>query len=271
MNQITQFLIAHGGLILFAIAFTEQFGLPFPGAPWLMAAGALSASGRFSLLASIGWAAAGCVAADAIWFFLGHRGKARVFRLFPHLQAVQVRLERATLTKTVLLGTRKLTVAKFLPFGTVIPMHAGALEVGRLRFLLVDAFTSVVYAAVYAALGFAFHNQLEQVVVFIHKLGAISLLLIAILAGTYVAQHFLKRRRKTVTDTNPERPKTGGSMCYLLTNAILNLATVFLAIYESPTAGDSECSAPRFRTNGMIKRHRINGHRAAARNERGKP
>ena len=87
-----------------------------------MAAGALSASGKFSLLAAIGWAAAGCVVADAIWFFLGHRGKAHVYRAFPHLHSVQVRLERATLAKTVLHGTRMLTVAKFLPFGTVIPM-----------------------------------------------------------------------------------------------------------------------------------------------------
>jgi membrane protein DedA with SNARE-associated domain len=196
MNQITQFLISHGGLILFAIAFTEQFGLPLPGAPWLMAAGALSASGKLSLLAAIGWAAAGCVVADAIWFFLGHRGKARVFRVFPHLHSVQVRLERATFAKTVLHGTRMLTVAKFLPFGTVIPMHAGALEVGRLRFLLVDAFTSVVYAAVYAALGFAFHNQLEQALDFLHKLGTFSLALIVLLAGGYVIYSFSKHRSR---------------------------------------------------------------------------
>src|SRR6185503_12645123 len=104
----------------------------FPGAPWLMAAGALSASGKFSLLAAIGWAAAGSFVADAIWFHLGHRGKARVFRVFPHLQAVRVKLERATLARTVLHGTRMLTVAKFLPFGSVIPMHAGAMGVGRL-------------------------------------------------------------------------------------------------------------------------------------------
>ncbi len=200
MNAITQFLISHGGLILFAIAFTEQFGLPLPGAPWLMAAGALSASGKFSLLAAIGWAAAGSFVADAIWFFLGHRGKARVFRVFPHLHSVQVRLERATLAKTVLHGTGMLTVAKFLPFGTVIPMHAGALEVGRLHFLLVDAFTSVVYAAVYAALGFAFHKQLEQAVVFLRKLTAGSMLLLLLLAGTYLVYQILKRNPNRVTD-----------------------------------------------------------------------
>ena len=213
MNQITEFLISHGGLFLFVIAFAEQSGVPFPGAPWLLAAGALAASGRFDLVAGIGWAALGCVVADAIWFFLGHRGKARIFRVFPHLRSVQVRLERATLAKTILHGTRMLTVAKFLPFGTIIPMHAGALEVGRLRFLLVDAFTSVVYAAVYAALGFAFHNQLEHAVVILQKLTSGSLLLLLILAGTYVVYLFLKRRRKTVTDTNPERTKTGGNLC----------------------------------------------------------
>jgi membrane protein DedA with SNARE-associated domain len=108
-----------------------------------------------------------------------------------------------------------LTVAKFLPFGTVISMHAGALEVGRLRFLLVDAFTSVVYAAVYAALGFAFHNQLEQAVAILHKWGTGSLVLIVVLAGGHVAYQFLKRRRKTVTDANPERTKTGGSVCVI--------------------------------------------------------
>jgi membrane protein DedA with SNARE-associated domain len=86
-------------------------------------------------------------------------------------------------------------MAKFLPFGMVIPMHAGALEVGRLRFLLVDAFCSVVYAAVYAALGFAFHNQLEQAVAVLQKLGTVSLVLIVVLAGGYVVYSFSRHRR----------------------------------------------------------------------------
>src|SRR5512138_711460 len=117
MNQITQFLVSYGGLFLFMVGFGEQCGLPLPGAPWLLAAGALSASGKFSLLAAIGWTAAGSMVADAIWFFLGHRGKVRVFRLFPHLQSVQVRLARATLAKTILDGLRMLTLAKFMPVG----------------------------------------------------------------------------------------------------------------------------------------------------------
>ena len=213
MSQITQFLISYGGLFLFVVGFAEQSGLPIPGAPWLLAAGALAASGKFSLIAAIGWTAGGCVAADAIWFFLGHRAKARVFRLFPHLQAVQVRFDRATLAKLILHGTRMLTMAKFVPFGNIIPMHAGALEVGRLRFLLVDAFTSVVYAAVYAALGFAFHKQLEQVVAFLQKLGAVSLLLMVVLAGSYVVHWFLKHHPKRKARPDPEKSKAEENLC----------------------------------------------------------
>jgi len=215
MNQITQFLISYGGLFLFAAGFMEQSGLPFPGGLCILAAGALAASGKYSLIAAVCWGAAGCVAADAIWFHLGHRGKSGVFRVFPHLHGVQSTLRQATLTGSVLHGARMLTVAKFLPFGTVIPLHAGAMEIGSLRFLLVNAFASVVYAAVYAALGFAFHKQLEQVVAFLRKLGTVSLLLIVVLAGGYVVHWFLKHHAKRDARPDPEKTKTEGNICSL--------------------------------------------------------
>ena len=213
MNQITQVLVSHGGLFLFVAGFMEQSGLPFPGGLCILAAGALAASGSYSLIAAVCWGAAGCVAADAIWFHLGHRGKSGVFRVFPHLHGVQSTLRQATLTGSILHGARMLTGAKFLPFGTVIPLHAGAMEVGSLRFLLVDAFASVVYAAVYAALGFAFHKQLEQVMAFLRKLGTVSLLLIVVLAGGYVVHWCLKHHAKRGAQPDPQRTKAEGNIC----------------------------------------------------------
>lgn len=213
MNQITQVLISYGGLFLFVAGFMEQSGLPFPGGLCLLAAGALAASGKYSLIAAVWWGAAGCVAADAIWFHLGHRGKSSVFRVFPHLHGVQSRLRQATLTGSILHGARMLTAAKFLPFGSVIPLHAGAMEVGSLRFLLVDAFASVVYAAVYAALGFAFHKQLEQVVAFVRKLGTASLLLIVVLAGGYVVHWFLKHHAEREAQPEPGKREAEGNIC----------------------------------------------------------
>ena len=106
-----------------------------------------------------------------------------------------------------------LAVAKFLPFGTVIPLHAGAMEIGSLRFLLVDAFASVVYAAMYAALGFAFHKQLEHVVAFLQKLGTVSLVLIVVLAGGYVVHWFLKQHAKREAQTDPQKTKAEENIC----------------------------------------------------------
>ncbi len=215
MNDIIAFTIAYGGLILFLAGFAEQSGLPFPGSLVVIAGGALAAGGKFDLLAVVGWTALGCITADAILFVLGGRGQARVFRVFPYLQTVRVKLERATLARTLLHGLRMLTVAKFVPFGQVVAMHAGALHVSRRRFLLVDAFSAVVYAAVYAALGYAFHDQLEQVVAFLHQLGTVAWVGLALLAGTYGVYRLLKRGRKTAT-ANPdhaEESKAEGNLC----------------------------------------------------------
>ena len=214
MNQITQVIISYGGVFLFAAGFMEQSGFPFPGGLCILSAGGLAASGNYSLIGTVCWGAAGCVAADAIWFHLGHCRKSGVFRVFPHLHGVQSTLRQATLTGSMLHGARMLTAAKFLPFGTVIPLHAGAMEVGSLRFLLVDAFAAVLYAAVYAAVGFAFHKQLAQVVTFLRKMGTVSMLLIVVLGGAYVVYWHLKNHAKKEAQPDPQRTKSGGNICF---------------------------------------------------------
>src|SRR5437870_12511427 len=85
MNELTQFLMSHGGPVLFAIVFVEQAGLPLPSAPWLLAAGALSASGKLNLALAIAVTALAALLADSLWFYVGRRGGQRVLRLFCRL------------------------------------------------------------------------------------------------------------------------------------------------------------------------------------------
>src|SRR5215472_8456601 len=82
MSDVTQFLMGHSGLVLFAIMFVEQAGLPLPSAPWLLAAGALSANGGLSLPLAIGVTTVAAIIADALWFYVGRRGGQRILRLF---------------------------------------------------------------------------------------------------------------------------------------------------------------------------------------------
>jgi len=205
MSQMTQFLISHGGLFLFLIVLVDQGGLPIPAVPWLLAAGALAAGGKLSLPGAICWAALGSLGADMIWFYLGQRGKARIFRVFPDLESRKRTLPRKLNTRLIRRSVRVLTAAKFLPFGTVVPLRAGALEMSSLRFLLIDAFSSFVYATVYVASGFIFHSQLEQAVAFVRKFGVIALLLLVAAVGAYLGCAFCKRTSKRTHNLNQSK------------------------------------------------------------------
>ena len=75
MNETSQFLMRHGLPLVFAAVFVEQMGLPIPALPLLLAVGALSATGKFSLLLGIVVTMIACLIADAFWFYLGrYRG-----------------------------------------------------------------------------------------------------------------------------------------------------------------------------------------------------
>ena len=71
MHGTTEFVIRHGLPLIFAAVFVEQMGLPLPALPWLLAAGALSAVGKFNLALGLLVSVTACLLADAIWFYLG--------------------------------------------------------------------------------------------------------------------------------------------------------------------------------------------------------
>ena len=74
MSESTQFLMSHGEAVLFATVFAEQAGLPLPAAPWLLAAGALSAAGSLNPVLAVAIVALACVVLDWIWFLVGRWG-----------------------------------------------------------------------------------------------------------------------------------------------------------------------------------------------------
>src|SRR6185503_3647195 len=75
MNETLEFLVRHGAAVLFAAVFVEQMGVPLPAAPWLLAAGALAATGKINWLVAITAATFASVLADLFWFYLGrYRG-----------------------------------------------------------------------------------------------------------------------------------------------------------------------------------------------------
>src|SRR5947208_10220585 len=187
MNELTQFLMGHGGSVLFAIVFVEQAGLPLPSAPWLLAAGALSAAGKLNPVLALAMTALACVVADSIWFYVGRRGGQRVLRLFCRLSLAPNTCVGRTKGLFARHGLQALVAAKFIPgLGAVMPPLAGALGIPTGRFLLLDGLGSLFYGGFYICAGFLFHNQLPEIVAMADQLGFNALLLALAMVLCYI-------------------------------------------------------------------------------------
>jgi membrane protein DedA with SNARE-associated domain len=195
MSQIIQFLSWHGGLVLFLSVLAEQSGVPVPAAPFLLAAGALVATGHLNFILAITWITAACVLADAFWFYAGRRGKARFLALFGRWRRTRGVRPRTTGARATLRGLRILTAAKFLPLGTLVPLRAGTLDVNPLWFLLLDIPSALFYASVYLLLGYFFHHQLSQLIAIISGLGMAGLLLVLLTAAIYATCTLVRRHQ----------------------------------------------------------------------------
>src|SRR5215472_7515434 len=172
MTETTQFLIAHGLPLVFGAVFVEQMGLPLPALPWLLAAGALAATGKFNLLLGLVVTVLACLIADAVWFYLGRFRGNQVLALLCRISLEPDSCVRRTQNVFTRYGLRGVLVAKFLPgMSTVAPPLAGMSGIGAGRFLFVDGVGALLYAGVLFGFGYFFNRQIDQIGAAIARIG----------------------------------------------------------------------------------------------------
>jgi len=196
MTQTTQFFINHGLPLVFGAVFVEQIGLPLPALPWLLAAGALSATGQFSFPLGVAVTILACLVADTFWFYLGrHRGN-QVLGPLCRISLEPDSCVRRTQNVFTRYGLRGLLVAKFLPgLSTVAPPLAGMSGMSASRFLSVDAAGSFLYGGCLLGVGYLFSQQIEQIGAAITRIGGSALALLCGLAALYIAYKYWQRQR----------------------------------------------------------------------------
>jgi membrane protein DedA with SNARE-associated domain/rhodanese-related sulfurtransferase len=195
MNDTSQFLVRYGLPLVFAAVFVEQMGLPIPAVPLLLTVGALSATGKFSLLLGIMATVVACLIADAFWFYLGKYRGNQVLSFLCRISLEPDSCVRRTQNVFTRFGLSGVVVAKFVPgMSTVAPPLAGMAGVQVGRFLLADGLGSLLYATTFLCLGYLFSNQIEQIATAIGNIGGSALSLILILAGAYIAWKFWQRQ-----------------------------------------------------------------------------
>jgi membrane protein DedA with SNARE-associated domain len=180
MNVVLQFVLKHGYAILFAAVFAHQLGLPLPGPLFLLAAGALAATGKLGVIPALGLAVLACVLADWVWYEAGRRRGDKVLHFIHRLTSDPDFHDRRAKETFAHFGLALLVVAKFVPgLDAVTPPLAGTSRTSRPRFLAFDVMGATLYSTVYAGLGYVFRHDLNHAAAYAGRAGTILACLVA--------------------------------------------------------------------------------------------
>jgi membrane protein DedA with SNARE-associated domain len=193
MEQFTHVIVTHGYLLLASWVFLDQLGIPIPGVPVLIAAGALVGTGQLHPAATLAAATLGSIPGDLLWFELGRRRGGSVLRLLCKLSLEPDSCVRSTQNSFARHGPRSLLVAKFVPgYQTMAPPLAG-MSVGR--FLAWSVPGAALWSGAFMGLGFIFADQIDDAYRVASELGTQLLVLLALGLVSYVGWKYLQRVR----------------------------------------------------------------------------
>lgn len=196
MSEANHFLVNHGLPIIMGVIFLEQMGVPIPALPWLMAAGALAATGKFQLGLGLLVSVLACLAADFIWFYLGRYRGNKVLALLCRFSLEPDSCVSRTVNVFGRYGWRGVVISKFVPgMSTVTPPLAGMSRMSAGQFLLFDGLSSLLYCGLFLLLGYFFSNQIAQIGAALAQIAGSTLRVIAIILVLYVAYKYWQRQR----------------------------------------------------------------------------
>lgn len=191
----TQILLAYGYVLLFVWVLVEQFGIPLPATPVLLAAGALSAGQKVNFTVALIAGLAACLISDSSWFFIGRRYGHHVLRILCKLSMEPTICVRKTQDS---FGRRRgstLLYAKFIPgLATLAAPVAGQNGMSYLSFLLFDGIGALLWLSALLAAGRIFGDALKKDPGLLNWVGRFSgVLLILGILGFFIARVYRRR------------------------------------------------------------------------------
>jgi membrane protein DedA with SNARE-associated domain/rhodanese-related sulfurtransferase len=192
----TEILLVYGYLLLFVWVLVEQFGIPLPATPVLLAAGALSAQHQFSFPLALLAGLAAALLADIAWFIVGRKFGHHVLRLLCKLSMEPTTCVRQTQNS---FGRRRaitLMFAKFVPgLATLAPPVAGQNGMAFGPFLLFDGIGAAIWVGALLGAGRLFGDALKRDPGLLEWVGRFSgALLVLGIVGFFLARLFRRQR-----------------------------------------------------------------------------
>jgi len=194
MHETMAFVIQYGALLLFAVIFAEQVGLPVPAIPILVAAGALAGLGQMNLWSTVGVASLATLLADVVWYELGRRRGRSVLGLLCRIAIEPDSCVRSTERFFTKHGKHSLLLAKFVPgLSTIAPPLAGIVGISVPVFLFWDGLGTALWVGSGVGMGYVFSGQFEEAVGYMSHAGTVIGVVASILVGSYVTWKLARR------------------------------------------------------------------------------
>jgi len=199
LNTLLQLITEYGLWFVFVNILLQQAGVPLPGYPLLMVAGAITVKdsnlGLPSLLAT---GVAACLIADVIWYTIGKWAGRRVLRTLCRISLSPDGCVRQTESIFTRFGVSSLLVAKFVPgFASVATAMAGAMRIPRGRFLLFDLLGATLWVGFGLALGWVFAPAIDRVLADLVRIGEGGLIVSGAALTAYISWKWCQRHRFT--------------------------------------------------------------------------
>jgi membrane protein DedA with SNARE-associated domain len=164
--------------------------------PLLIAAGALSGSGKINLALAAGLAITAVLLADVFWYYLGRYRGSRVLKLLCRISLEPDSCVRRTEDLFVLHGAHSLLVAKFVPgLNTAAPTLAGIFRMRMARFIVFDGLGGLLWVATFIGVGYVFTDQIEYIAAYSLRWGSWLVMVLLGSLAAYILWKYVQRRR----------------------------------------------------------------------------
>ena len=204
LEHLIRLLLAVGPWIVFATTFVETaffVGLLIPAEATVLLAGALAATGQFSLESVFAGTFCGALLGDQVGYVLGRVGGNRVVArggrvawLWHKYEPIAARLFRKHAVMAV-------TIARFISFvRTLMPWFAGMSEMKYGRYLLYDFIGVLGWSAASVAIGYAAGESWRAVAA---SIGSATAYLLSALLALLAFVALRRRVRKRALAANP--------------------------------------------------------------------
>ncbi|MDP1839708.1 MAG: VTT domain-containing protein [Reyranella sp.] len=184
VHAVTDFVVQHpnwASLLVFLTAAAEAIaviGAIVPGTAILIGVGAVVGLGHLPLWPILVWATLGAIVGDGVSYWLGHRYRHHIVRIWPFSRRPQLLSQGEAFVRRH--GGKSVVIGRFLPvMRAVVPLVAGVLGMSPVRFYVANILSAVAWAPLHILPGVAIGALLVVV-------GGISGRLLAVLVGVII-------------------------------------------------------------------------------------